>query len=66
MTRHYQLHRTPLSATLTREPVEWELVCKRSTEKSLRRVYWRFVNQPMHDTLYVYRMYNAETDEVIT
>lgn len=64
--RRYLLQRSPLSATLTREPVEWETVCKRLDEKSLRRTYWRFVNQPAHDTLYVYRMYDIDRDEVIT
>lgn len=66
MSRQYLLQRTPLADTLTRGEPVWETVTRRVSERALRRLFWQTVNQPMHDTLYIYRMYNGDTNEVIT
>jgi hypothetical protein len=66
MSRQFLLQRTPLADTLKRDEPVWETTNRRLTEKALRKLFWLRVNQPMHDTLYIYRMYNGDTNEVIT
>lgn len=65
MPRQYLLQRTPLSATLRREQPVWETTNRRPSKKSLRRLFWIRVNEPATETLYIYRMFNGDTGEVI-
>jgi hypothetical protein len=61
----YYVQAAPVSDTVSGTTPLWHIIARRLTEKGARRTWWQRVNQPAHDTLFIYRIWDNQEKKVL-